>query len=300
MSLRPKWQKIAHRNWSEVKGAWLANVPEFPSVGFRPDPGVGRLDGLKGLSVSSAPQRFPDVEGLRRNVLWEAVFLFHKCSHTSLAAQRLAEAGMRSWALFNAYHSAYIGAKGIMALLGVVFPTLASKEVVLDVFPPVSSKSRRGVQTGQFEEFLVIPIGRRLEQRFVWEVFQRVLRQSESRCWDQSSRDELLDLSWEDISRPRNHFLYRVLHWPLDDLIVDSTGDWNDFWSTDLDIDNEDFLLKLSFIVYRLFEQLVIDFSKQSPIIAEQLKGSRCFNDNSRPVALECYASYIASHDSNT
>ena len=293
MSLRPKWQNIKSRNWNAIKGAWLANIPDFPDVGSRPNPGVDQLEGLRDLLVPSAPQRFPDVEGLRRNVLWEGVFLFHKCSHTSLAAQRLAEDGMRSWALFNAYHSAYLGAKGIMALMGIVFPTVASKAVVIDVFPTTPIKSRRGILTGQFEEFLLIPIGRLLDQRYVWEAFQRVLRQSESGCWDQASKAELLGLPWEQISRPRNHYIYRVPHWPLNDLIVDFTGDWSDFWNSDLDVGNEDFLLQLSFNIYRLFEQLLIDFSTQSPIISEQLSGSRCFKPNPRPAALQCYDSYV-------
>ena len=294
MSLRPKWQKIKSRSWHTLKGAWLANVPDFPAVGSRPDPGVDQICDLRGLAFPSVPQRCPDVDGLRRSVLWEAVFLFHKSSHTSLATQRLAEIGMRSWALFNAYHSAYLGAKGIMALLGIVFPKVETKQVVIDVFPPAMRKSYRGVQTGHFEEFLLIPIRKQLDQRHVWEAFQRVLRMSESRCWDHALRDDLLNLSWKQISPPRNHFLYQAPHWPLEDLISDDLGHWSDFWSSDLDVDNEDFLLQLSFSVYRLFEQLVSDFSKESPIIGEQLRGSRCYSPNPRPTALECYDSYIA------
>ena len=294
MSLRPKWQKIESRNWNVLKGAWLANIPDFPDVGSRPNPGVDQLVGLSELLVPSTPQRFPDVEGLRRNVLWEALFLFHKCSHTGLAAQRLAEDGMRSWALFNAYHSAYLGAKGIMSMLGIVFPAVVSKQVAIDVFPPMTSRAKRGILTRQFEEFLLIPIGNRLDQRYMWEAFQRVLRQSESECWDQASKDELLRLPWEHIPRPRNQFIYRVQHWPLDDLMVDITGDWKDFWSPDLDVDNRDFLLQLSFKIYGLFEELVIDLSKQSPIIKEQLSASRCFNPKPRPDALRCYDSFLA------
>lgn len=294
MSLRSKWQKIQNRNWHVLKGAWLNSIPDFTDVGIEPDPGVDRLDGLRDFVVPTVPERYPDVEGLRRNVLWEALFLFHKCSHTSLAAQRLAEGGMRSWALFNAYHSAYLGAKGIMSLLGIVFPTVSSKQVVIDVFPPTRRKSKRGVVTGHFEEFLLIPIGKPLDHRSVWEGFQRALRQSEYESWDQVLRNELLGLSWKEISRPRNLFIYRVRHWPLDDLIVDVNGEWGNFWSSELDVENEDFLLRLSFNVYRLFEQLVIDFSKQSPIIKEQLSQSRCFNPKPRPNALQCYDSFIA------
>jgi len=191
-SWKPKWQNFRHRNWETVRDSWIDCVPEFPAVGARPDPGLEGLDPLLQIPLDKPNNRYPDVPGLRANSLWEAVFLFHKCSHTSLAAQRIAQMGMHSWCLFNAYHSAYLGAKGIMALLGIAFPNLRSTQVVLDLCPePERKKRRRALGSPAFEEFLIVPLPP-LEQRRVWEAFRRVLNISESTCWDTSLRREIL------------------------------------------------------------------------------------------------------------
>ena len=107
MSLKNKLDKIPRRKWDELRDAWIADVPTFPRIGARPDPGLEKLEPLQSLQLPKAdgkPIRLGDVPGIRKNALWEAVFLFHKCSHANLAAQRLGEGGMHSWCMFNAYH----------------------------------------------------------------------------------------------------------------------------------------------------------------------------------------------------
>src|SRR4051812_11134992 len=124
--MRSKWQNIGRREWNQIRDSWLGYVPRFESVGSRPDPGLDKLPPLLQLTISTqGADRVSDVTGLRTTLLWEAVFLFHKCAHTYLAALRLGHAGMQSWSLFNAYHSAYLGARSLMALLGVGLPNLA-------------------------------------------------------------------------------------------------------------------------------------------------------------------------------
>src|SRR5689334_1275353 len=135
MSWRPKWQNFGKRDWEEMCGSWVENVPIFPSLGSPPDPGLENLPTLLATKVPDNHERFSDVSGLRANSLWEAVFLFHKCAHTQLAAQRIGQQGMHSWSLFNAYHSAYLGARGITTLLGVPMPSLSGIQVALDLFP---------------------------------------------------------------------------------------------------------------------------------------------------------------------
>src|SRR5439155_6373055 len=100
-----------------------------------PEPGLENLAPLQAVPLPDNHGTFPDVEGLRSNALWEAVFLFHKCAHTSLATQRVGGQGMHSWSLFNAYHSAFLGAKGIMALLGIAVPKINGIQLAIDLFP---------------------------------------------------------------------------------------------------------------------------------------------------------------------
>jgi hypothetical protein len=278
-SWRPKWQNIGRRNWEEVRDSWLGHTPEFPAIAARPDPGLEHLSPLLEIPLNGAHSRHPDVPGLRKNNVWEAVFLFHKCSHTSLASQRLAQQGMHSWCLFNAYHSAYLGAKGIMSLLGVAFPNLRGRQVALDLCPePLKKQKVQLLGRSRFEEFIMIPL-QMLDQRRVWEGFQRVLRLAEAECWDESLRHQIIGLNYEQITPPRNHFLYKVPYWPLEDLAVDaSLGDLKPLLTKELDVADKGFLLNLSFSVYRLFEQLMSDLAFYSEAIREQFEASRCLD----------------------
>jgi hypothetical protein len=294
MSYKAKWQKFGERDWEEIRDAWLANVPTFPSIGAPPDPGLEHLATLAaiGLPVGSAPYKLvPDVQGIRRLALWEAVFLFHKCSHIHLAAQRLGQQGMHSWCMFNAYHSAYLGARGIMELLGVALTRVGGRQAAIDLFIRGDSNTKKKAQQArresglpQFQEFLLVDLKSNLDQQDLWEGFQRVLKMSVIGCMDQGLRRELLGLSSGDITPPRNHFLYQAHFWPLADLVSDATLDEMDtLIGTHLDTTEEGFLLRLSFSVYRLFEQLMGDLSEHSPIIKTQFDGSRSWLNQAEP-----------------
>ncbi len=279
-SWRPKWQNLGSRKWEIVRDSWLGNVPDFRDIAARPDPGLEQLEPLLQIPLDKANELYPDVPGLRANNLWEAVFLFHKCSHTSLAAQRIAQQGMHSWCLFNAYHSAYLGAKGIMALLGVAFPSLKGRQVALDLCPEPRRKKTRALGSPMFEEFLIVPLPM-LEQRRVWEAFQRVLRLSEAECWNPTLRQQIVSLDYERITPPRNKFLYRAQYWPLEDLVSDATAaDLNALFRAELDVEDQGFLLNLSCSVYLLFEQLMYDLAGYSDPIKEQFEASRCYDEH--------------------
>ena len=294
MSLRAKWQKLGSRNWEDVRDSWLADIPLFPGIGARPDPGLEQLLPLLEIDIPDSHDRFPDVTGLRTNTLWEAVFLFLKCSHTNLAAQRLGLQGMHSWCLFNAYHSAYLGARGMMSLLGVALPNLRGRQVAIDIYPePQRRRPSRSFGSPQFEEFLIVPLPP-LDQRRLWEAFQRVLRMSNAQCWNASLRDELLALSFKEITPPRNHFLYQAHFWPLNDLVSDvASTNLTDLFGMELDAEDQDFLLRLSFSVYRLFEQLMADLAEHSAAIKEQLDAARFLSDSELP-EIDSYKAFLS------
>lgn len=291
-SWRHKWQKLGGRDWDDIRRSWLGNVPKFQAIGSPPDPGLENLSTLLALSLPDSNDRFPDVPGLRSNSLWEAVFLFHKCAHTHLAAQRIGQQGMHSWSLFNAYHSAYLGARGIMTLLGVPTPLLGSGQVAIDLFPE-PLKKKKSITSQLFQEFIVVRLGR-LDQRYLWEAFQRVLKKTEATCWNTVIRDALIDIDFEDFSRPRNKYLYKASFWPLTDLMEDTLLiDFNKLFGATLDIAEEGFLLRLCFSVYRIFEELMTDLASQSAVIKEQLDGSRIFANSGLP-AIECYTNFVS------
>src|SRR4051812_20536536 len=96
----PNFKKLIDaRDWEVIRDAWLADVPTFPFAGAPPDPGLENLPTLEAVDLPEARVVIADVAGLRRQILWEAIFLFHKCAHSHLASQRLAHGGMHSWAM---------------------------------------------------------------------------------------------------------------------------------------------------------------------------------------------------------
>jgi len=91
-------------------------------------------------------------------------------------------------------------------------------------------------------------------------------------------RESLLDLAYESITPPRNHFLYKAHYWPLNDLLSDTAREISvDLFGTQLDVEEEGFLLRLCFSVYRLFEQLMRDLAIYSAVIRYQIDSSRFF-----------------------
>lgn len=301
MSLKHRWDKIGKRDWDDIRDTWISHVPQFPTLGAAPDPGLERLTSLLALSIPNATtgpaERSEDIEGVRRNALWEAVFLFHKCSHANLAAQRLGQLGMHSWCMFNGYHSAYLGAKGVMTLLGLALANVSGKQIAIDLFPealkpPKKKNAAHPQMSPKFQEFLVIRLPL-LDQRYLWEAFQRVLRQSHVKCWDMTIRKELVSVDYEKVTPPRNHFLYQARFWPLDDLIFDAKfEEMNSLIGTDLDTGEQGFLLRLSFCVYRLFEQLMQDLAQHSAVIKTQLDASRFLSESEAP-ELGCYKAFL-------
>jgi hypothetical protein len=306
MSLRPKWQNFRNREWDRIKESWVAHVPRFQGIGSPPDPGLEQLVHLRSIALPDNHERFQDVPGLRTNALSEAVFLFHKCSHTSLAAQRIGESGMHSWSMFNAYHSAYLGAKGIMALLGVALPKINGNQVAIDLFPEpqagrrspmvrraLKQKQPRYVTSTEFNEFLIVRLAM-LDQRYLWEAFQRMLTITRSTCWDMGLRQDLLALSYEAITPPRNSYLYKAHFWPLSDLTADASfADFDRLIGTYLDVATDGFLLRLCFSVYYLFDQLMRSLAEDSGVIKQQIDASRVSSCSGLAV-LGSYATFEA------
>src|SRR5262245_6242220 len=136
MAFRAICQHVKERDWRRIKGVWISAAPRIEPTGSKPEPGLEHLEPLlAAFRVANRIELLPDVEGLRQNSLWEAIFLFHKASHVMRAAQSHAIEGFRSWSLFDAYHGAYLAAKSTMAFLGVALSQLDGQWTLLDLFP---------------------------------------------------------------------------------------------------------------------------------------------------------------------
>lgn len=299
MTLKPSIKNaIGARRWETVKSGWLEHIPVFPSYGAKPDPGLDHLPTLQEISLPADRAHIGDVPGVRSNLLFEAVFLFHKCAHSHLAAQRLGAMGMHSWSMLNAYHSAYLGARGILALLGVGLFNHRDVQFLIDVYPrPRSRREQKQLAVGawRFNQFLLVRFGQRLDQQDLWEAFKRVIEVSDVPCWNQRACDELRRVPREAISKPRNAFLYMPAFWPGGDLLSDGSADvFKALGAARLDPTQEGFLLRLSCNVYQLFEQSIRDLASDSGPIRDQLDESRIAKDPGA-ADLFCYNNYLTA-----
>ena len=124
----------------------------------------------------------------------------------------------------------------------------------------------------------------KIDQRRLWQGFQRLLKMCPAPCWDAILRMEIINQNYEMISPSRNHFLYKSHYWPFEDLALDvMSNDLQTLLTSELDAQNDGFLLRLSFLVYRLFEQLVMDLAEHTPVIKAQVDASRLVVNRETP-----------------
>lgn len=172
---------------------------------------------------------------------------------------------------------------------------------MIDVHPePESPKGKRRLIAGSwiFDEFLLVRLKGGLEQLELWNAFQRVINVSKVSCWKGRAYDELLRMP-DEVTKPRNAFLYRAAFWPGDDLLVD--GNKEEFASlvgTELSTEQKGFLLRLSYDVYWLFEQLINDLADASGVIREQVGDSRIMGAP-KVAELACYNAFLADVESS-
>lgn len=276
MSDKARWKQISDRRWKDIAPVWIEVATAIPDFFSKPDPGLDKLPGLLSLECEKL-KLHADVPGLRTQVFWDAIYLYAKCDHAKVAAERLADVGMPSWAMFNAYHSAYLGARCMLWLLGVPLPDLAGRQVFLDLFPEEDPKARkrRGSKPLVYQEFLVKDIGK-LDQRGVWDCLQRVMRKSVVDFWDKGLVERIQCIDVSSLTPPRNHFLYKAGYWIFDDLIQDMPPGYE--WmvvNNPVNAGDQSFLLWLCYVVHKMLTELIKDLVQGSSLIATYLAATR-------------------------
>ena len=277
MSIERILSIVGMRHWDELKRSWMAHMSGLPSSVAAPDPGLERLGPLQEATLKDRIST-PDIGGLRGNALAEAIYLYHKAAHAQLAVARLSTAGMTAWAMFNAYHSAFLNAKAVMALLGVVFPKVNGKDYLIDIFPvPDKRRSNRQFKMkADYADFVAVGIPR-LDQRYVWQALKRCCSNTMGAWPDVTVVDRIKEIEWERVTPPRNKFLYSPPFWPaVDDLTRDLVDlEWDDLIEAGLDPDSTGFLLTLSLDMFEISRWLFGDLAKDSNLFASQIEGVR-------------------------
>ena len=107
MNLENAVDKIGRRNWSELKGEWLAYIPTIDPKGMASTTSVNDLLNLRGIGnelIKSDNNYYcKEIPGMRELLFWNGTYLLHKASHAIGAAESHACNGIHTWALSSEF-----------------------------------------------------------------------------------------------------------------------------------------------------------------------------------------------------
>lgn len=151
-------------------------------------------------------------------------------------------------------------------------PRFDGQQTLLDLFPeqptPIRRKAKAPVED-RVHHFLYLRVPM-LEQRHLWQLFQRVLRVSSGPCLDKSIVDIVVNVDAEEISRKRNPYLYSPTFWPLDDLHTERADESFCLPSRGVQdelivsLEDEAFLMELCFLITHLAFDLMKDLQESA------------------------------------
>lgn len=281
MAFRSTCQKIKKADWHQIKSQWLNFLPNIEHAGSPPPLSLSEIIQQSGKLATITPQS-PILQGIpmiHETALWEAVYLLRKSGHVMRVSQNLSQQGMLSWSLFNGYHSAYLSAKSILAMLGFSVPQPSGQQLLLELFPDNRNQGNKKnkIPVGGDEMSNAYRIGR-LDQNQLWQLFERALRMIDVPIWNGNILENVKDFDWANISKKRNPFLYNSVFWPYNDLSEnliddkfcnppDNFPDHTQF----IDMDDPEFLIKSAFLLFHLGECLLADISIDAPIMKLEL-----------------------------
>lgn len=280
MTIRPKAKKILKRQWPEIRDSWLRDLPEIPSAACKPTSSLSDL-----LALTNAHQNIDQnnevihgVSGLRQIALWEAVFLLHKSGSVMRACQTSVKSGMKTWSMFDGYHSAYFGARAVMALLGVAVPRPAGQQLLVELFPNIVMTNQKDRKRLSIDSSCCLAYKlNQLKQQDMWGLFIRILRVSEAAVWDDRIVDNLIGIGEKAFSKKRNKILYDPIYWEYEDLVeCETAGDFCVGYRAfpdgfeQLDGDDPRMSVLVSFMIFNLGYKLLDDLADQAPVLKEQ------------------------------
>jgi hypothetical protein len=213
---------IRRRDWADIAGFWLNDIPIIDPPGAAPETSLGEFAVLSGLGqgVRDQPVALLELEGFRRTALREAIFLLHRCAHVVSIAEENIMTGRLTWSISDAYHGAFFGAKAVMALLGIGFFDLDNKSVLYNLWPvsPKEEQKRKRISVAVPQELAFAAAANKLEHRHTWAMFSRCLRVFAVPMWPTAIVDALKNLDAKSFSRQRNILHYSNHRWIIGDL----------------------------------------------------------------------------------
>ncbi len=283
MAETPWWERKASnlmaREWRDIKNAWLGYIPTIDPPGRVPDSPLADLPTLRSqvVDVGQQPKEvMEEIVGLREGVLIEGLFLLHKAANVLGCAQVDVAKGLRSWALSNAYQSAFFSMKSITHILGVAVAEVQNNSILIDIWRPPQRRRKGG--TGSTYNVL-LQNGKRFEHRQMWAIFQRMIRVTKGleTVLTKENATALIELDISDFATQRNSLHYRIA-WPFNDLhrcvvkpgfgvyeggIVDGTAL--------SDLERDDFSIVLGIVLLRMGYRMVYEIARTATGLNSEL-----------------------------
>lgn len=281
---------IPERSWNNLREKWLDNLPIIESPGSAPEHDLSdfylleeelesrRKNGL--YPGSSFITLKKELKGLRPLIFREGLFLLHKASHVLGVAELQVRKGILTWSLSNAYQGGIFAARAIIRFLGVATVSIENKSWIIDIYPELeklSSKERKRGLVPMPNTFFIL-IRKRVENRHMWQLFQRLMRVSKF-------HDEILnnlkktfsDLDVSSFAKQRNRLHYSNHIWLFNDLyefLEDTSFGLRDILPhIDLQLDDivSDFTMILTFSIFHFGFSLLESLAEKTKKINAEL-----------------------------
>jgi hypothetical protein len=274
-------KKLYERDWDKIRADWLSNIPPIEYTGQPPINSINDiidLDQFYKFAKENQGSYKHEQSSLRSTILWEAIYFAHKSIHICGAAISHLDNGILSWGNSSAYQSSLYSLKSILALLGLSFPRVNNKTLVIDCFPELdklSSRERKLHVTPTADmKFIIFD---NLTHMQYWEIFQRIVRVTNYNLFSRELRDFINSISDRDFVLERNSLHYICNYWPenndLFKLVFDNNyGVKSDLLNnlTEISVVNRDFSFLLNYILLKLNLELIKDISKYAVLISDE------------------------------
>ena len=218
---------VLRRRWTEIAPDWLHAIPNIDPPGAQPEGPLSSLISFEAAAEAASSGVAPfltEAPGFREAVLHEALFLLHKASHVTGLAQTQFCRGARTWSVSDAYHGSLFAAQSIMHFLGIALPEYHNHTVVVDCWPTLTLKKTKSKKPSHLSMaspsplLRLVTLGKRVEHRHTWYVFQRLLRVASVEVWPRDLVVALTQLEPGDFANQRNLLHYHNDTWLFPDL----------------------------------------------------------------------------------
>lgn len=280
MSFEKKIKRLSHRNWADVKNAWLPHVAQLTLAqpGQAPDAPLSEFHALAPIApqVPQDGEYRCDVSGFRTALLHEGIYLLHKAANVLVASQTQVTEGLPTWSIATAYQSTFFSMEALLKLLGVTVVEVNNKTLLLDVWPTAEQAASKKVKAlYKLGSEIQCVHHSRLEHHHRWAILKRVLRTLNNSPINQLVINAIDSIDDKDFARQRNRLHYSN-EWAFNDLhSYYSPLTYCRFQSSPSLIarlypDCEDFTVVLSTVLFSSTVSLLSSLGEISPMIADE------------------------------